>query len=99
MYCKQLTTQETSVADSPRYNDTGTRPDQESPPGMPRWVKWPAIIIGILIVVFVVLQLTGIGGEHGPGRHGPGGDTRSSVAPTGVQQPGGDHTPPVDHGP
>jgi hypothetical protein len=36
---------------------------------MPRWVRVSAIIVGILIVLFLVLQLTGIAGEHGPGRH------------------------------
>ena len=40
-----------------------------SPPGMPRWVKIAAVIVGALILLFVILQLTGIGGEHGPGRH------------------------------
>lgn len=40
-----------------------------SPPGMPRWVKIAAIIVGALVLLFVILQLTGIGGEHGPGRH------------------------------
>jgi hypothetical protein len=47
----------------------GVAPHGESPPGMPRWVKVAAIIIGILVVLFVVLLVTGIGGQHGPGRH------------------------------
>ena len=78
--------------------DTDVRPDRASPPRMPRWVKWPAIIIGVLLVVFLTLQLTGVGGNHGPGRHG--GDTRpTGVSESGVQQPHGGHTPPGDHGP
>ena len=40
-----------------------------SPPGMPRWVKIAAVIVGALILLFVILQLTGFAGEHGPGRH------------------------------
>jgi hypothetical protein len=36
---------------------------------MPRWVKVTAIVAGVLVAIFVVLQLTGVGGQHGPGRH------------------------------
>ncbi|MBT2370281.1 hypothetical protein J7E88_34670 [Streptomyces sp. ISL-10] len=46
---------------------------------MPRWVKWPAIIIGIVVLLFVVLKLTGHGGEHGPGRHLSAGAALSGV--------------------
>jgi cytochrome b561 len=48
---------------------SGADADRHSPPGMPRWVKAAAIVGGVLIVLVLVLQLTGIGGEHGPGRH------------------------------
>ncbi|GAA1599961.1 hypothetical protein GCM10009789_62640 [Kribbella sancticallisti] len=41
-----------------------------TPPGAPRWVKWTLVIIGVLVVLFVVAQIAGVGGEHGPGRHG-----------------------------
>jgi hypothetical protein len=43
--------------------------DRETPPGTPRWVKIFAIIAIVLILLFVILKLTGIGGNHGPGRH------------------------------
>ena len=46
-------------------SDTG----RGAPPGMPRWVKIAAMTVGVLILLFVILRLTGIGGEHGPGRH------------------------------
>ncbi|MGH4014213.1 MAG: hypothetical protein ACRDSL_09850 [Pseudonocardiaceae bacterium] len=52
-------------------NDTGRR----TPPHLPRWVKVSAIIVGVLVLLVVVLKLTGVGGEHGPGRHISGGDT------------------------
>lgn len=39
------------------------------PPRMPRWVKVSAIVVGVLILLFLVMQLAGIGGQHGPGRH------------------------------
>jgi hypothetical protein len=61
------------MADQPHEPDAGEHggvaPSGESPPGMPRWVKVTAIIIGILVVLFIVVLLTGIGGQHGPGRH------------------------------
>ena len=52
-----------------RNAETGDHSDRGSPPRMPRWVKITAIIAGVLVAIFVVLQLTGVGGQHGPGRH------------------------------
>ena len=52
--------------------------DPGSPPGMPRWVKAAAIVVGLLILLFVVLQVSGVAGQHGPGRH------MSGSAPLGV---------------
>jgi hypothetical protein len=43
--------------------------------GTPRWVKVAGIIALVLVLVFVVLKLTGVGGSHGPGRHATGADT------------------------
>lgn len=43
------------------------RPDKT---GVPRWVKLGALVVGILILLLVVLKLIGLGGEHGPSRHG-----------------------------
>ena len=52
----------------PQYD---RRPDAAgaTPPGMPRWVKGAAIVVGLLILVVLILQLTGLAGDHGPGRH------------------------------
>ncbi|WP_274560814.1 hypothetical protein [Streptomyces spiramyceticus] len=51
-----------------------------APPAAPRWVKVFAIIVGVLILLVVIAKLTGLGGDHGPGRHmGTGG-----AAPVGV---------------
>lgn len=58
--------------------DTGT------PPRMPRWVKLAAIVAGILVLLFVVLKLTGIGGEHGPGRHMSGADPAPASDTNGI---------------
>lgn len=57
---------------------------------MPGWVKGFIIVAGIAVAVLVVLALV-LGGDHGPGRHGPGGGNARVEAPAG-------HTPPVDHG-
>ena len=59
---------------------TGT--DESTPPRMPRWVKVAAIVVGLLVLLFVVLQLTGIGGEHGPGRHMSGLTTPNLGTPS-----------------
>ena len=44
--------------------------DGASAPAMPRWVKVFGTIILVLVLLFVVLRLTGLGGQHGPARHG-----------------------------
>jgi hypothetical protein len=65
------------MADPPRSHDP-------KPPSTPRWVKVSGIIAAVVVVAIVVLALAG--GEHGPGRHIPGGDN-------------GGHTPPLEHSP
>lgn len=57
---------------------------ETDPPRMPRWVKVSAIVVGVLILLFVLLQVTGLAGDHGPGRHFsgaglPGVSTGSAV--------------------
>ena len=63
------------------------RPDAGSRPPMPRWVKVFGLIALVLVVAVLTLMLTGVLGEHGPGRHLPGGDKPER------------HTPPIEHGP
>ena len=63
--------------------------------GMPPWVKISLIVVGVLIAVFIVLQIAGVGGQHGPRRHmSPGG--RSSQSPSSDVS---EHRPPpgMDH--
>ena len=47
--------------------ETHTPPDQEAPPGVPRWVKVFGIVFIVLILVLVILHLTGngLGNLHG----------------------------------
>lgn len=87
------------MADSSRYPDSKPQPDQaavgrdsEAGPGMPRWVR-VFLIVGVAVVLlFAVAKVTGVGGDHGPGRHGGGGGTPA------VHEDG-DHKPPVVHHP
>ena len=59
---------------------TGLRDDTQ-PPAMPRWVKVSMIVVGALLLVFVVLKLTGAGGQHGPGLHQRSQGLASVVTP------------------
>jgi hypothetical protein len=59
-------------------------------PGTPRWVKVFGIIVVVLVLLFVVLHLAGVGGRHGPGRHRAPGDTGGEKPPSSVTE---DHAP------
>jgi hypothetical protein len=69
----------------------------EAKPKVPRWVKVLAII-AVVVAVAVVVVMKISGGQHGPGRHLPGGSGVEAPAPT--VPGGGGHTPPpgIDHG-
>lgn len=60
-------------------------PAQSQPPGRPTWVKTLVIAAAVLVAIVVVVAIVS-GGEHGPGRHVPGGGN-------------GNHTPPIEHSP
>ena len=56
-------------------DETGVGPERGSNSGTPRWVKVFGITALVVIVLVVVVALTGLGGDHGPGRHASvGGD-------------------------
>ncbi len=50
-----------------------------SPPGAPRWGKVFGILAAVVVLLFLILLLTG--NNHGPGRHGNGGQE----GPPGVE--------------
>jgi hypothetical protein len=82
-------------ADAESRDDNGLEPDLGATTKTPRWVKALGLAAVVVVALFVILQLTGLGGEHGPGRHTPGGG-----ANTTVETPGGHTGPPsgVTHG-
>jgi hypothetical protein len=61
-----------------------TSMDEQKPyPGPPRWVKVTGAIVIALILIIAIAVATGIGGQHGPGRHSPaavGGDSPAEGA-------------------
>ena len=61
----------------------GASPAQ--PPAMPRWVKVSGIVISVLLLVFVILKLTGLGGQHGPGMHQSGAPAVEAAELAGAQ--------------
>jgi hypothetical protein len=84
----------TDSSAGPHTGGMEVTPERSAPAGMPRWVKVSLIIAVALVLLFVVGKLTGLGGEHGPGRHGNRSETPSTVV-----SEDGRHRPPVDHGP
>jgi hypothetical protein len=86
------------MTNRPPYPDIGedteaAGPGPELTTPRPRWVKVFGIIVLVVAVLFVGLKVTGLGGNHGPGRHGGGGGT----PPSSISQDGG-HTPPPGMG-
>lgn len=69
----------------------GTSVESDVEPGMPRWVKVSALVVGLVVALAVAVMLIS-GGEHGPGRHT--GDDASPAAeqmpPAGLEE----HAPP-----
>lgn len=72
--------------------DTGSRVDQDSPPRMPGWVKLSGIILAVLVLLFVVITLVGVGG-HGGGPEMHSSEQIEQRAPE--DEAFGAHTPPL----
>lgn len=70
---------------------TDPQPDPRSatgdaPPSLPRWVTIAAIVVGVLILLVVILQLTGFAGDHGPGMHSSLGEVPTAGEPRPAQR-------------
>lgn len=50
----------------------------ESPPGVPRWVKVFGVV-AVIVVLLAIAAMIWVGGEHGPGRHMHGDHTAASA--------------------
>ena len=66
------------MSDPTDDHPTDAAPHADAPPGvgMPRWAKVSIIVVGGIVALLLVLKVAGVGGEHGPGRHMPGGESR-----------------------
>ena len=65
--------------------------DRGSAPSTPRWVKVFGIIVIVVVLLLGIIMLSGIGGQHGPGRHMPSGDTTRQTSLSSLIE---DYTPP-----
>jgi hypothetical protein len=75
---------------SPDANgNTNVGPGRELTPGIPRWVKVFGIVALVLILLVVIILVTGVGGEHSPGRHIPSSGAGAQTPPIAdrVQEP------------
>ncbi len=75
-------------------SQTHENPDRGSTYRTPRWVKVFGIIVVVVVLLVVVVLVTGLGGEHGPGRHMPSGDAGGDTPPASVTE---DLTSPIEH--
>ena len=53
----------------------------QPPYSTPRWVRIVGIIALVLVLLVGILFLTGVGGDHGPGRHMPSGGADGYTPP------------------
>ena len=66
-------------------SQTHVEPDRGSDTSTPRWVKVFGIIALVLVLLVVIMMFTGVGGDHGPGRHIPSGDAVETPSGRAVQ--------------
>ena len=64
------------------------------PYSTPRWVKIVGIVALVLVLLVGIVFITGMGGNHGPGRHMPSGGT-GDTPPFSVTV---NRTLPAEHG-
>lgn len=80
--------------DPPPYAETDEdAPDRVSTAGTPRWVKVFGLVLLLLVLLFVILRLTGVGGQHEPSRHGDSGETTPAAETVGGSPNSGTESP------
>ena len=57
------------------------------PYSTPRWVKIVGIVALLLVLLVGIMLLTGVGSDHGPGRHMPSGGAGGHTPPPSVSRP------------
>jgi hypothetical protein len=57
-----------------RQSDPNSTQDREPGPTTPRWVKAFGIVAIVVLLLIGFILFTGLGGPHGPQRHGPSSD-------------------------
>jgi hypothetical protein len=67
------------MADQPPDRDPARIPDRY--PGTPGWVKALGVIAVIVLVLIAFILVTGLGGPHGPQRHGGNAPTAAVTQP------------------
>lgn len=60
------------MADRP--TDADSEEDTRGAPATPRWVKLFGIIAIVVVLLIGFILFSGLGGPHGPQRHGASGD-------------------------
>ena len=62
------------MSDSPERpeGEANQAPGDQPTAPTPRWVKVAGITALALALLFFILKLVGVGGDHGPGRHSAG---------------------------
>lgn len=55
-------------------DDRPTDPDPGAYHGTPGWVKLSGILAIVVVLLIGFILINGLGGPHGPQRHGPAGE-------------------------
>ena len=70
------------MADRPPAPEPAEAPDRY--PGTPSWVKALGIIAVLVVLLIAFILVTGLGGHHGPQRHGAGVERYVALAVAAV---------------
>jgi hypothetical protein len=71
-----------AMTDRPPAADRSDAPDRY--PGTPGWVKVAGVVLLVLLLLVGFVLVTGLGGPHGPQRHGASAAWAASLAASHV---------------